>query len=82
MLLLVYIYTEYIRVGCSALLYLGSTAYIEPIKDIETPRVYVKEATTELILTLLSGLAERFWSHRDFTLAEVLKPPGLSFFSS
>ena len=26
------------------------------------------------------GPAERFWSHRDFTLAEVLKPPGLSFF--
>ena len=40
------VYILSIRVGCSALLYLGSPAYIEPIKDIETPRVYVKEATT------------------------------------
>lgn len=28
----------------------------------------------------LSGPAERFWNHWDFTLAKVLKPPGLSLF--
>ena len=42
--------------GYSALLFLGSTAYIEPIKDIETPRVNVKEASAWLNFTLLYQL--------------------------